>query len=158
MRQRGFTIIELITAVAIAGLVLAAGLPAFGAFNRTLREREARDELRQRIRGARQAAVTRHCPVIVAFGNGVSTTGITGYTVHVDSNGDRVRQSTEAGSNYTLPRNCQLAVASFTPNDTLIFDLSGALWPGSVAGQLVITGSGRADTLAISATGMVYDP
>jgi prepilin-type N-terminal cleavage/methylation domain-containing protein len=158
MQQRGFSIVELMVALVVAGLVLTIGVPAFSTFSRSLGERRAREELRQHLRGARQAAVTRHCPVVMVFGDGVATTGITTYSVHVDTNGDHVRQSTEPVATYGVPRNCQIEACGFSPTDSLVFDLSGALWPGTAGGLFIVSGASNSDTLAVSATGMVYDP
>lgn len=158
MRQRGFSLIELMMVFVVVGIVLAVGLPTFSAFTRTMKERQAREELRQNLRNARQAAVTRHCPVVVAFGTGGQTTGITRYVVLVDVNGDRTRQTTESARDYVLPKNCQLGMSGFQPCDSLIFDLSGALWPGTRGGEFIISGATTSDTLALSATGMVYEP
>jgi prepilin-type N-terminal cleavage/methylation domain-containing protein len=158
MRERGFSLIEAMTVLVVAGIMLSIGLPAFNALQRTLKERQAREELRQHLRTARQAAVTRHSPVIVAFGDGVATTGITSYTVHVDTNSDKLQQSGESFSRYAVPSNTTLSTAGLVPPDTLIFDLSGALWPGTVGGRFYLNGARVADTLEISATGMVYRP
>jgi prepilin-type N-terminal cleavage/methylation domain-containing protein len=159
MRERGFSLIETLAVLVVAGIMLSIGLPAFSALRDTLKERQAREELRQHMRAARQAAVTRHAPVIVAFGDGVHTSGITSYTVHVDTNGDRVKQSSEVVTSYSVPSKMYLAAVGFAPAaDTLIFDPSGALWPGTAGGHFYLTGARSPDTLEISATGMVYRP
>ena len=158
MRNRGFTLIELMVTVVILGLVIGMGLPAFSSLGNSMGQRQAREELRQRLRMARQAAVTRHCPVIVSFGDGSTLTGITTYSVLVDVNGDLQKQSTEPVSNYTLRRGCSMTLSGFTPTDTLEFDLSGALLPGTTGGRFYLQGSRTPDTLQISGIGMVYRP
>lgn len=158
MNTRGFSLVELMVTVVIAGMILAIGIPAFNTVGVTLRHREAREELRQNLRGARQAAVTQHRPVVMSFGDGVQTSGITSYKVHVDANGDRTHQSGESASIYSLPRGCSLTTLGFSPADTLIFDPSGALQPGTTGGRFYVLGGRRPDTLEVAATGMVYRP
>ena len=64
------------------------------------------------LRVARQKAVTTHTPIIVAFGNGSTTTDITTYTVHSDTNSDRIKQSGEPWVSYTLPSGTKLETVS----------------------------------------------
>ena len=150
--------IELMAVLVVAGILVSVGMPAFGSLKRSLVQRQAREEMRQRLREARQVAVTRHNPVVVVFGNGVQTTDITDYTVHFDTNGDRIRQSTELITWYELPKGSKLETSGFAPIDSLIFDISGALWPGTIGGRLFFSGANTPDTLELSATGMVFRP
>jgi prepilin-type N-terminal cleavage/methylation domain-containing protein len=156
VRTRGFTLVELMVTLAIAGIILSFGLPAFATMGKTLRHRQAREELKQRLRGARQAAVTRHKPVIMSFGNGSQTSDITTYKILVDANGDGIHGSSESSSSYTLPRGCTLGSSGFP--DTLYFDPSGAIAPGKSGGRLYVRGAKIPDTLEVAATGMVYRP
>ncbi len=158
-RASGFTLIELLVAVAVLGLLFGIGIPALSGYRDTLAQREARSLLIADLRHARQTSVTRHRSVVLAFGNGVVTSNITSYTLHTDLNGNRVRETNEPRLQRTLPRGVRLASVALTPVDSVIFDTSGLLVPGSSGGRLVISGRrGRPDTLAVSAAGMVYDP
>jgi prepilin-type N-terminal cleavage/methylation domain-containing protein len=91
----GFTLMEIMVAIVVAGALMAAALPSFIHFSHSLYHKQAREVLEGSLRLARQQAVTTHRPIVVAFGNGVATTGITTYSVHTDLNGDRVQQSGE---------------------------------------------------------------
>jgi prepilin-type N-terminal cleavage/methylation domain-containing protein len=158
-RTRGFSLIELLVAVAVLGLLLGIAVPGLNGYRDTLAQQEARTQLITDLRQARQTSVTRHRSVIVAFGNGSSTTNITTYSVHTDLDGDRVKDSNEPRMVRGLPKKVRLASVALSPNDSLIFDTSGLLVPGSSGGRLVISGArGKSDTLAVSAVGMVYDP
>jgi hypothetical protein len=117
-------------------------------------------QLLQDVRRARQLAVTRRAPVIMSFGSPPTTTNITSYTIHVDTNGDNTVQSSEMRTSRTLPRTTVLTnVNMVTQVDTLTFDISGTLKLGSGGGTLIFANSiGKRDTLAISAAGICYRP
>lgn len=154
---RGFTLVETMIAVVIAGIILAIGTPAFIGFQRSLAKTQARDRVVQDIRYARQLAVTRHRQVVVTFGTSAATTNITSYTTLVDINGNGAADAGERMVRRTLPRGTQLLQVNLTPTNKLIFDPSGALYPGTSGGSLV-SGNGRGipDTMYISGVGMVY--
>ena len=145
--------------VVVVGIVLSAGMPAFSKFRDDLLIVQARSQVQQDLRIARQVAVTRHCPVIVTFGDGSATTDIVNYTVLYDANGDGSASSGESYINHRMPNRSRLSKVTLTPTDKLSFDMSGVLLPGTSGGQLVLaTSRGRVDTLLVSATGVVYRP
>ena len=157
--RSGFTLVEIMVAIVVAGVLMAAGLPSFVHFSRSLSQKQARDAVEGSLRLARQQAVTSHRPIVVAFGNGFSTTGLTTYSVHTDVNGDRVKQIGEPWKLFTLPNGTQLTSVSLSPIDSVIFDSSGSLAPSVTGGSVVVGGqNGDLDTLLISATGLVYRP
>ncbi len=158
MSRNGFTLVEVATVLVIAGIVLAAALPPFLSYSRSLSQEQAREGLVQDLRLARQRAVTAHRSVIVAFGDGGTRTGLSSYSVHTDTNGDRLKQPSEAWASQILPAGTRLARVELQPADSLIFDSSGALAPGSTGGRITVDANGHPDTLFVSATGMVYRP
>ncbi len=158
MQHRGFTMVELLVSMTVATLLIATAVPGMLGAMRTYQGVKAREDLIQCLRMARQAAITRHCPVIVRFGDGTSTSGITSYLMHVDTNGDRIIESNERQMLFTLPPGVTLSSVQLAPTDSLIFDISGALWPGTSGGRLVFSNRGGPDTLNVSAVGMVYQP
>ena len=156
---RGFTLIELIVAAAIAGTLIAITVPGFIRFRSSLVRNQVRWGLIGDLRYARQLAVTKHKSVIVAFGNGSTTTDLTTYSLHSDTNGNYVKDNGESVLNRTLPRGAYLTNVTLAPTDSVIFDSSGSLRPGSTGGRLVFRGpQGFNDTLLVSAIGMVYHP
>ena len=158
-RSHGFSLIELAIALVIAGTVLAFGLPAFGHFRNSLAIDQENAQLTQDMRRARQLAVTRRAPVIVCFGVAPATTNITRYTFHVDSNGDNLVQSNEMVTARQLPGGTRLDDVALSPTDSLVFDISGVLRPGSSGGMLTFSNAdGRRDTLCVSAAGICYRP
>jgi prepilin-type N-terminal cleavage/methylation domain-containing protein len=159
MDSRGFSLIELMMVVVVIGLVLTAGIPAFGTFRDKMVLVQACSQVTQDLRMARQVAVTRHCPVVVTFGDGSTTTNVGNYTVLYDTNGDGAAATGERYFNRTMPNRTRLSNVSLTPTNKLTFDMSGVLAPGTGGGQLVFANArGRVDTLLVSATGVVYRP
>jgi len=157
--RSGFTLVELMVVIVVSGVLLAAALPSFVHFSRSLSQKQAREQVESSLRLARQQAVTAHRPIVVAFGNGVATGGITTYSVHTDVNGDRLQQVGEPWKSFTLPKGTQLTSVSLSPIDSLIFDSSGSLAPSVTGGSVVVGGqNGDLDTLLVSATGMVFHP
>lgn len=158
-RSSGFSLIELLIAIALLGILIAIGIPALSGYRDTLAKQQARTQLIADLRSARQTSVTRHRSVIVAFGNGAVTTNILTYTIHTDLNGNRVKDANEPSLFRRLPNRVKISQVTMSPSDSLIFDTSGLLVPGSTGGKLILTGTrGRPDTLAVSAVGMVYQP
>ena len=156
---KGFTLIETMIVVTVAGIILAIGMPAFSRYRSTLALQQAKAQLLHDVRDARQRAVTRRIPVYMRFGTPPTTTGITSYRIHVDTNGNRLVDNGESVSARRLPTNTSLAMVSLTPVDTLNFDISGILWPGHLGGSLIVSNSrGQRDTMFVSSAGIVYEP
>lgn len=154
--QRGFTLLETAAVCVIAALILLSTLPGYFQFRSTQRRAQARSQVLRDLNGARQSAVTRRAPVIVAFGNGVVTTDITSYTIHVDANGDGAFQAGEQRTTRTLPPETRLFRVLLAPTDSVIFDISGVLRPGTTGGSLVVVSRSVPETLLVSGSGMVY--
>ena len=159
MSQKGFSLIELMVAVIVAGVVIAIGLPSYVGFQKTLNMSQTRERMVQDLRYARQIAVTRHRQVIMTFGVPPTTTNILTYNTHIDSDGDRVVDTAESVVTRSLPRGSVLSTVSLTPTDSLIFDSSGSLAPGSTGGTIIfVNGLNKPDTVWVSGVGMVYNP
>jgi len=156
--QRGVSLVELLVVLIVIGIALRFVVPTVGHFRLTMVQSRAKAMVLEDIRAARQRAITRHVPVFVAFGNGVTTTNLTDYKVHADTNGDRLVTTGEMVNTKTLPRDSKLAMVALTPTDTLIFDVSGTLRTGTSGGKVVITTGTLTDTLAVSVAGIVYEP
>jgi prepilin-type N-terminal cleavage/methylation domain-containing protein len=156
---RGFSLIELIFTLGIAGILLAIAMPGFGKYNNTMLLKRANAQILQDVRRARQLAVTRRSPVVMTFGTPPSISNITSYTILVDTNGDGIAQSSEMNTFRTLPTGTRLSAVTLTPVDQLQFDVSGLLQAGTLGGRLVIANrANRRDTLMVSAAGVCYQP
>jgi prepilin-type N-terminal cleavage/methylation domain-containing protein len=159
---RGFSLIELMCALVVAGIVLAIATPGYGKYRETMALKQANAQVLQDVRRARQLAITRHAPVVVRFGAPPSVTNVTSYTIHVDTNGDNLVQNSEAVTFRKLPTGTRLTTVSLTPIDSLRFDSGGLLVQtaaGSPGGSIVLSNRlNRRDTLLVSAVGVCYQP
>ena len=156
---RGFSLIELMYALIIAGIFLAITMPGFSKFRASQQLKQANAQVLQDVRRARQLSITRRAPVIVRFGTPPSISNITSYTIHVDTNGDGVRQASEMLTVRNLPNGTRLSAVTLTPTDSLKFDVSGLLFAGTTGGRITLANSlNRRDTLMVSAAGVCYQP
>jgi len=98
----------------------------------------------------------------VRFGAPPSISNITSYTIHVDTNGDNVRQATEMMTVRNLPTGTRLSAVVLTPVDSLRFDAAGLLLQtaaGNPGGRMILSNrANRRDTLMVSAAGVCYQP
>lgn len=158
-RSRGFSLIELLIALVIAGIVLLISMPGFQRYRSTMALQQARAQLMEDVRGARQLAVTRRSNVVVRFGTPPTTTNITSYTIFLDTNGNGALDAGESGRVVRMPRTTRLSNVALSPTDLLEFDISGILLPGTSGGTLsFVNDLNRADTLMVSAAGIAYRP
>jgi prepilin-type N-terminal cleavage/methylation domain-containing protein len=159
---RGFSLLELLWALVVAGIVLAIAMPGFGRFRNSMSLKQANAQVLQDVRRARQLAVTRRAPVVLTFGAPPSISNITSYTIHVDTNGDNVRQATEMMTVRNLPTGTRLSAVTLTPVDSLRFDAAGLLLQtaaGTPGGLMILSNrANRRDTLMVSAAGVCYQP
>lgn len=86
MRSRGFSLIELMTVVAIAAIVLAIGVPALQGLVQGQRLSAAASSLYSSLSLARSEAIKRGARVDVLPADG--SNWASGWTVYVDENGD----------------------------------------------------------------------
>jgi len=102
--QSGFSLIELVVAMAIAGILLGVGVPSFKSFIASSKMTEVNNALVYSIQLARSASVERLEPVGLCVSDdpmaseAVCTTGGNynkGWFVYADANGDGDRDSGE---------------------------------------------------------------
>jgi prepilin-type N-terminal cleavage/methylation domain-containing protein len=159
---RGYSLIELMCVLVVAGIVLALTMPAFGNYRNSMSLKQANAQVLQDVRRARQLAITRHAPVVMRFGAPPTVANITSYTIHVDTNGDNLVQSGEAITWKNLPTGTRLSAVSLAPVDSLRFDSAGQLLltaAGTPGGRLVLSNRlNRRDTLLVSAVGVCFQP
>jgi type IV fimbrial biogenesis protein FimT len=103
--QRGFTLWELMLAVAVAGVVLGLGVPSFQEFQRNNAMAAAANDLLTGLLLARAEAVKRQVPVTFcatpdpsAANPECGTSGASGYIVFVDDDGDDVVEATDGNA------------------------------------------------------------
>lgn len=71
-RSTGFTLIELVTTLAIVAVLLAVGLPGFGEAFARLRVQTAMHRVSTDLAMARSSAIMRRSPVVACPGRGMS--------------------------------------------------------------------------------------
>lgn len=149
--RRGFSLVELMVLIVIAGLILGVGLPAFLDYQESHVTRPAPHQVGADIETARQIAIERRFPVLLVFGRPRSTL----YTMHFDMNGNGHVDPGESTRICELPQGTMFTDVALTPTDTLCFEPDGTLRAGSGGGFVVIRNARAADTLWISPGGAV---
>jgi type IV fimbrial biogenesis protein FimT len=89
MRYRGFSLIELMTVLAIAVVLLAVGAPSLVELARSQHIRHAATALLDDIAMARSQAMTRGDVVVIMAGGPDGKDWTRGWTVFIDRDGDR---------------------------------------------------------------------
>jgi len=77
MKQRGFTLLEALIAIVIAGMLLAAALPSAGTWIRNTRIRTAAESISAGLQQARNEAVRRNQPVGLYFVSDIDSVSMT---------------------------------------------------------------------------------
>jgi len=124
--QRGFTLAELITIVAIVGIASAAAFPMFTSFLQAMQTKGAAQELATVLQQARELAISRN----------------TSYTVQIDVPGNRlcfgdgvncnwVGPGTDAQGYRRLSNQAQLAAVNANP----VFNPLGTAGGGTITVQ-----------------------
>ena len=102
--QEGFTLVEMITVVAIMGIILAVAVPNFSKWKEKHQINGQAQKVYFDLILARTVAVKNNNDVRVTFNLNADT-----YQVHDDTNGDGVEDSGEALKTINLEENVQFA-------------------------------------------------
>ena len=168
--QEGFTLVEIITVVAIMGIILAVAVPNVSKWKEKHQSNGQAQKVYFDLVLARTVAVKNNNDVRVTFNLNADT-----YQVHDDTNGDGLEDSGEALKTINLEENVQFAyitgiedidgntvtaAVSFSGSQTVIFDSRGQ---ASASGSVFMlhandigTTSDRARSISVlKATGAV---
>lgn len=140
----GFTLVELLTAMAVAAIVLGIAVPSMFSYMPRLRLSGASRQLMFDMVEARMQAVKFACPVTIQFARDGS------YTIWADRDRDGVKGSGEVTLRTISVSYSDINVA---PSETTIrFDSRGA---ANVNGNIVLTNSQGSKTVAVNTVGRV---
>jgi prepilin-type N-terminal cleavage/methylation domain-containing protein len=89
-KNKGFTLVELMIAIAIMAILVAVSIPSFGRYLQSWRLNGETDQLASLMRSARSAAVSKHVNTVFVF----DTTN-DNYYYFEDADGDGTKDSDE---------------------------------------------------------------
>lgn len=141
----GFTLIEVLTVVAIVAIISAIAIPNYIEWSRAAKLRSAVNDLTSDLAMARLRAIKGGAPVKVTF-----TTD--GYMVFIDDNDNHVWDSGEPLlRNKQYPAGVIMSGCTFTA-DRAIFQRTGA----SKAGEITLSrGTNQQNTIFVNAVGRI---
>jgi type IV fimbrial biogenesis protein FimT len=127
-RSRGFTVMELLVTLAIAGVLLGLGVPAFRDFMRNGRLTGAANELLITMVTARNEAVRRQAVVSVCPSSNPDQAGATctgsatqGYIAFIDTNSNCLRDGVELADTRNVVANVVFhSLVTSTKNGTCV--------------------------------------
>ncbi len=153
----GFTIIEVLTALTIIGILAAIGIPAVKSFGRSTDVVASAKQVVADMWLARQKAIATSNPYSVLFepdqrryfvfsddGNGVPANAANG---SIDS-GEVI------ATTRSLRRQCAFSDVDLDPANVVIFVPKGTLKNGTGGGSVTITDEGKSKTVLIRASGL----
>jgi type IV fimbrial biogenesis protein FimT len=148
-RQGGFTLIELMVALALAAILLAIGAPSFSEFIRNARIASASNDLLAGIHVARTEAIKRRVPVTLCASSNPtadeptcdSDGDFSGWILFLDDDADPdVSSGKEGNGTYEPDSGEELLRVSSQPHDSL------EVTPSTVYVQFGANGFQRRDT------------
>lgn len=158
-QQTGVTLIELLFAVVIVGVLLGIALPSFSAYLEAARAGAAKSALLSSVTTSiNRAAVTSSHVVLCSSSDGASCAGSPdwshGWVGFIDLNGNRQREPGEALVVSEGALSGKVRLTSTTGRTRLVFQPNG----GNAGSNVTFTlcdgrGPKRAETLVISNTG-----
>lgn len=164
--NRGFTLVEIMIAVAVLSILLGIALPNLNAMLRRIQVNTISTDLANSLQQGRNEAIKLGARVLVCASNAagndcVASTdwGANGWLVCHDTDGDSACDPSTAA--IPNPLYVQSAVAAGTatvtgPSASVVFTSSGACSTPTVAPHLTVTAVGATGTTTVSVQGSGY--
>ena len=148
--DRGWTLAELLVAIAVIGILTAVSAPLFVSYLQSATVRAGAQETRTALNGAKQLAITLRQPICLQPAGGNA------YQLHKTTCAGAVVLALEApGADATGTFRLQNGVV-LTVNTAPVFSPLGGAAP---AGQFTVTGSaGNSLTVTVSTAGRITTP
>lgn len=128
MNRKGFTLLEMMIAVVIIGVVVKIAIPNFQVWIINQRLRDDMSQIEMDIQTARMTAINRNVPVTVAFNQPAASQ----YTVFIDdgTGGGTARDLAQNGTETTLIQRTlktgiTFSLVDFNGGATLLFNPRG---------------------------------
>lgn len=159
----GFTLVELMVAVAMLALVAGIAVPAMNLFVINVKTKSAAREIHDMLQHARILAAKEGCNALVTFGDPTNAAvDFTVVTVGVDLDGNDALNNQDAGGNaldelkitYTLQGSVK-GKREEEADRVVIFNPRGSLQSGAGSWTVFNTETDRAYTLSVSPLGTV---
>ncbi|HEX4824901.1 MAG TPA: GspH/FimT family protein [Candidatus Polarisedimenticolaceae bacterium] len=151
-RQAGFSLVELLAVLALAGIVLAIGIPIVNEQVRIADIRSAADQMAVHMRAARMMAVTQHRVPGLDFNISVDPTNTYSYCAADPALTGNVCPSAQLRS-IKMPGTAKIVSGSAT---TITFKSDGsASATGTITIQSLVSASTETWTLTVNTLGLV---
>lgn len=144
MLRKGFTLVELLIAITVAGILLGLGLPRLRAAMIQEQVRSARREVTTRLAQARAVAVQRGCPATLSLNAAATQVWVTACRTGGVAGIDTIGSVANLGTRYQVAMAASSNAVVFGPHGVA----TGAGWVA-----LKFARSGHTDSLAISPVG-----
>lgn len=149
--KNGFTLLELITVIAIIGILSAIAIPSFSAWNKHARLRSATQDLMADLSMARMRAIQSGENVNVSF-------SLTGYVVFIDENDNGTWQPSDDTPlrNKDYPQSVTMTGTTFAGSN-IVFEPTGNVQDDDGilnSNESVTLGRGDGDTMTVKINGV----
>ena len=157
-KQAGFTLLEMLTVLAIVGIFVLIAIPALKGYNQSTGIRASAKQIAGDLWLARQKAITTSTPHSIRFESGESS-----YTLFSDDGGGNpancANGTLDSGETVIrtrrLSRECAFSDVNLDPANSVIFEPRGMLRTGTAGGYVTVSDSdSRSRTVEIMASGL----